>query len=199
MAQFTVACIHHSYSTICPGYRLKWYKKITVLIYSILECQCGVLHIYKYYLLFECVMIWLSYTYWRRFRVNQPIEFLNLPWMHICFIKTKMDTNRRMHIENASLSWTSVEVSSDRYVSMLNYAHDAVIKWKHFPRYWPFVLGIHRWPVNFPHKGQWRGALMFSLICVWLNGWVNNREAGDLRRHRAHYNIIVMRIVSVHD
>ena len=63
--------------------------------------------------------------------------------------------------------------------------HDDVIKWKHFPRYWPFVRGIHRSPVNSPHKGQWRGALMFSLIRVWINGWVNNREAGDLRRYRA--------------
>ena len=43
--------------------------------------------------------------------------------------------------------------------------HDYVIKWKHFPRYWPFVRGIHRSRVNSPHKGQWRGALMFSLIC----------------------------------
>ena len=34
------------------------------------------------------------------------------------------------------------------------------------------------------HKGRWRGALMFSLICVWINGWVNNGEAGDLRRNR---------------
>ena len=47
-------------------------------------------------------------------------------------------------------------------------------------------------PGNFPHKGQWRGALMFYLICVWINGWVNNREAGDLRRHRGHYDVIVM-------
>ena len=44
----------------------------------------------------------------------------------------------------------------------------------------------------FPHKGQWRGALVFSLICVWINGWINNREAGDLIRHRAHYDVIVM-------
>ena len=44
--------------------------------------------------------------------------------------------------------------------------HDDVIKWKHCPRYWPFVWEIHRSPVNFPHKGQWRGALMFSLICA---------------------------------
>ena len=70
--------------------------------------------------------------------------------------------------------------------------HHDVIKWKHFPRYWPFVRGIHRSPVNSLHKGQWRGALMFSMICPRINGWVNNREAGDLRRHRAHYNIIVM-------
>ena len=69
--------------------------------------------------------------------------------------------------------------------------HNDVIKWKHFPRYWPFVRGTHRSPVNFPYKCQWRGALMFSLICVWINGWVNNREAGDLRRHRAHYDAIV--------
>ena len=61
-----------------------------------------------------------------------------------------------------------------------------------FPRYWPFVRGILRSPVNSPHKGQWRGALMFSLICVWINGWVNNLEAGDLRRCRAHYDVIVM-------
>ena len=71
--------------------------------------------------------------------------------------------------------------------------HDDVIKWKHFPRYWPFVRGIHRSPVNSPHKGQWRGALMFSLICTRINGWVKNGEAGDLRRHRAHYDVTVMR------
>ena len=70
--------------------------------------------------------------------------------------------------------------------------HDDVIKWKHFPRYWPFVRGIHRSPVNSPHKVQWCRALMFSLICAWINGWVNNRETGDLRRHRAHYDVSVM-------
>ena len=70
--------------------------------------------------------------------------------------------------------------------------HDDAIKWKHFPRYWPFVRGINRSPVNSPHKGQWRGALMISFICTWFNGWVNNREGGDLRRHRTHYDVTVM-------
>ena len=70
--------------------------------------------------------------------------------------------------------------------------HDDVIKWKHFSRYWPFVWGIHRSPVNFPHKSQWRGAWGLSLICTWTNGWVGNRDAGDLRRHRAYYEVTVM-------
>ena len=58
--------------------------------------------------------------------------------------------------------------------------HDDVIKWKHFPRCWPFVCR----PVT--------GALMFPSICAWINGCTNNREAGDMRRHRAHYDVSVM-------
>ena len=64
------------------------------------------------------------------------------------------------------------------------------MKWKHFPRYWPFV--------NSPHKGQWRRALVFSLICAWINGWVNNRESGDLIRHRDHYDVTVMIFLGIH-
>ena len=70
--------------------------------------------------------------------------------------------------------------------------HDDVMKWKHFPRYWPFVRGIHRSPVNSPHKGQWRGALIFPLICTRINGWVNNGGAGDMKHYRAHYDVTVM-------
>ena len=70
--------------------------------------------------------------------------------------------------------------------------HDDIIKWKHFPRYWPFVRGIHRSPVNSPNKGQWRRALMPSLICPRINGRVYNDEADDLRRHRARCDVIVM-------
>ena len=77
-------------------------------------------------------------------------------------------------------------------VFLVKQFQDDVIKWKHFPRYWPFVRGIHRSPVTSPHKGQWRGTLMFSLICAWINGWVNNREASDLRRHRSNYGVNVM-------
>ena len=70
--------------------------------------------------------------------------------------------------------------------------HDDVIKWKLFPPWRPFLWGIHRSPVNSLHRSQGRGALMFSLIYAWINGWVNNREAGDLRRHHAHYGVTVI-------
>ena len=58
--------------------------------------------------------------------------------------------------------------------------HDDVIKWKHFPRCWPFVRWIHWSPLNSPHEGRWRGALRFSLMSAWTNGWISNRDAGDL-------------------
>ena len=72
------------------------------------------------------------------------------------------------------------------------WTHDDVIKWKHFPHYWPFVQGIHQSLVNSPHKGQWCRALMFSLFCTWINSCVNNREASDLKHHPAHYDVNVM-------
>ena len=74
--------------------------------------------------------------------------------------------------------------------------HDDIIKWKHFLSYWPFVRGIHQSPVNSPHKDQWHGPLMFSLICIWINDWINNHEAGDLIGYHTHYDVIVMVIKS---
>ena len=63
-------------------------------------------------------------------------------------------------------------------------SHDGVIKWKHFPRYWPFVREIPRSPVNSPHKGQWRGAFMFSFMffLTWpLAGWQHSCQ--PIRSH----------------
>ena len=75
------------------------------------------------------------------------------------------------------IAFTCRRVSLLGYVNMRD-CYDGVIKWKHFPRYWPFVRGIHRSSVNYAHKDQWRG--------------VNNSEADDLRRYRAHFDVIVM-------
>ena len=85
-------------------------------------------------------------------------------------------------------------------------AHRTVAGWNrmmtssdggNFSRDWPFVLGIHRSPVNSPHKGQWRGAWLLSFICAWINVWVNKRGAGDLIRHRAHYDLTVMTYINM--
>ena len=70
--------------------------------------------------------------------------------------------------------------------------HDDVIKWKHFPHYWSFVRRIHRSPIDSLKKSQWHSVLMFPLICTWTNDWANNRDVGDLRRHRVHYDVTVM-------
>ena len=86
-------------------------------------------------------------------------------------------------------------------LTFMSAVHDDVITWKHFPRYWPFVGGIHRSqghppppppPHTHTHKRQRRVALMFSLICAWINLCINNRDAGDLRRNRAHYDVTEM-------
>ena len=68
---------------------------------------------------------------------------------------------------------------------------------RNIPRFWPFVRGIHRSLVISPHNDQWRGALISSLISAWKNGWVNDREAGDPRHHRAHYDVIVMKCARI--
>ena len=75
-------------------------------------------------------------------------------------------------------------------VSQRRYYHDDVIKWKHFSPYWPFVRGIHRLAVISPRQGQWRRALVLSLICA-LNkrlskqslGWWFETPTCSLRRH----------------
>ena len=76
-------------------------------------------------------------------------------------------------------------------VKEVPYYHDDVIKWKHFPRCWSIVRGIHRSPVDSLHKGQWRRVFVFSLIRDWTNGWANNRDASDLKPHRVHYDVTV--------
>ena len=104
-------------------------------------------------------------------------------WPWYCLLENKdMSTTIRIFLQCTFGCWS-------RYSSARS--HDDFIKWEHFPRYWPFVRGIHRSPVNSSHKGQWHGTLMFPLMWAWINGWVNNGEAGDLRCHPAHYDVIV--------
>ena len=123
-------------------------------------------------------------------------------WCIVGFVRWVFHIYAQYHTAQATDSWNGgwlvvtgngswcMGIKGDMSGSLCH--HDDVIKWKHFPRYWPFVRGIHRSPVNSPYKGQWRRSLMFSLICAWINDWVNNAEPGDLRRHHAHYDVTVM-------
>ena len=106
----------------------------------------------------------------------------------MCYYNNRLYSDGKYPVTGRS-NWLFIRIVN--HLKLL-VAHHDVTRWKHFPRYWPLVRGFRRSPVNSPHKGQWRGALMFSLICACINGWVNNGEAGDLRRHRAHNVVIVM-------
>ena len=123
-------------------------------------------------------------------------------WSRFVFISDRLiDSSASVHnlqcwpislsIDNHARAWQAITSRPLLGIKMRTW-YDDVIKWKHFPRYWPFVRGIHRSPVNSLHKGQWGGISMFSLTCAWMNGWVNNREAFCLRRYHAHYDVIVM-------
>ena len=128
-------------------------------------------------------------------------------WWHNRFTFTKLflliTADSRMStnglIANVSVNsicyWLVISLSME--IPFLNVSgalllHDYVIKWKQFLRYWPFVRGVHRSTMNSPHKSQWRGALMFSLIRACIISWVNNPEAGDSRQYRARYDVIVV-------
>ena len=96
------------------------------------------------------------------------------------------------HIDNCEIHKTLIHgICSIIAAGILEkyFMRDDVIKWKHVPCNWPFVRGNPRSPVDSLHTGQWTGALMFSFLWARTNGWANNRDAGDLRRHRAHYHI----------
>ena len=129
------------------------------------------------------LVIELIYPYW------ENVTIVTIFFIFICSAQSRLPCLCRAYKNEENCFHSNIYEIID--------FHDDVIKWKHFPCYWPFVQGIHRSPVNSPHKGQWRGALMFSLICAWINAWVNNREAGDLRSHRAHYGVIVMSLEGV--
>ena len=99
----------------------------------------------------------------------------------------------KFQVNPANSMWLRAQKGTPPHVQVMRVSHlwhDDIIKWKHFPRYWPFVQGIQRSPVNSPHKGQWRGALMFYLICA-LNkrlskhswGWWFKTPSLPLWRH----------------
>ena len=135
---------------------------------------------------YNCFRVWLCMEY-QWCVVSSYYSHLFPPWIET-FRVSKSSFTRHLLSPKVRAFTEALDIGCPVMMLALMALHDDVIKWKQFPRYWPFVRGIHRSPVNSPHKGQWRGALMFSLICAWINRWINNREAGDLRRYRTHYD-----------
>ena len=129
-------------------------------------------------------LVWFSYL---KYFFSDPPRTMNFLYPVL------YEHNRCMYaISCANRLGSIISSKGVEFVTHLTTLHNDVIKMKHSPRCWPFVRGIHRSLVNSHRKGQYQGAWMFSLIYAWTNGWVNNRDAGDLRRYRAHYDVIVM-------
>ena len=164
------------------------YMSICIVLYVcdiyVLYCVCSFSF---FFLFFFCLMIGKTFVMFGY--ANKEFEFeFDLIWVWKLHFPELNELKQITVIRGKYLDGQCVLLVDYRVYLM----HDDVIKWKHFPCNWPFVRGIHRSPVNSQHKGLWRGALMLSLICVWINDWVNNNEAGDLRRCRAHYDVVVM-------
>ena len=146
-------------------------------------------------------MCWYFMTWWRHQMhyndVTMSLMASQITSLTVVYSIVCSDADQRKHQSSASLAFVW-GIHRDRWIPRTNGQlrgkcfHLMTSSWKYFLRHWPFVWGIHRSLVNSPHKGQWCRALIFSLICAWMNGWVNNCEAGDLRHHRAHHGVTVM-------
>ena len=75
------------------------------------------------------------------------------------------------------------KISGSMNIKINNQYHYDVIKWKHFPRYWTFVRGIHQSQLDSPHKRPITRAFGFPLLIVWTDGWTNTRLTDDSRHH----------------
>ena len=146
---------------------------------------------------------WFSRLVPRRYNVPNALKGL-LPWLdgslkplsgfakeHVSSVMIRLCawTRKAPNIEKWIEPWHVItERYMERFISFSWWRHQM----ETFSALLALCAGNSPAPVTSPQKGQWRGALMFSLICAWINGWVNNREVGDLRRYRAHYDVTVM-------
>ena len=111
-----------------------------------------------------------------------------------CYTSSAWSSWSHVHLGCRGRTFHGIDFCERAWV-LIEYVWEALKAWwRHQMKTFSALLAISAGnsPVNSLHRGQWRGALVFSLICAWINGWVNNGEAGDLRHHRAHYGVTVM-------
>ena len=187
MYEIHILCIYIPYIFLqvqSPSPSKKWHRQALILrIHSTVRVLGLTGHLFNnvYYMPALIIIMPSTFTIFKNSQIIHPT---------VCtIVAVQVQKSRYRLVLGPRSQWYAMKPT---WWKSICHEHDDVIKWKHFPRCWPFVRGIHRWPLNFPHKGQWRGALMFSWICAWINGWVNTREAGNLRLYRAHNDVTVM-------
>ena len=116
----------------------------------------------RFYLLVQRE-IWCTVAAIEIFIANQPARLWN-HWMWIVYLQR---------------TWPNICADINMILLFIEIIWDYCAIW--------FVICVYD-----PDVGQWRRDLMFSFTCAWINAWVNNGEAGDLRRHRAHYDVTTM-------
>ena len=146
-------------------------------------------------------------------QLNVDIRWLSqiAPWNTNRNIGNIFDISPALHVYLLGMVWRDSQIQ-DRSLYVFNhwsagqFVLDIITSPAHQCAWWRHQMEIFsaslalcagNSPVSreFPKKGQWRGALMFSLICAWMNGWVNNCEAGELKHHRVNYDVIVTGII----
>ena len=132
-------------------------------------------------------------TCWHNLRIKPFFVLYRIVVMILSVLSESVWSIYPYYLGSLHCRWGD-RMQSYEYQSPVKYLWTWCHQMEAFSALLALCAGIHASPVDSPHKGQWRGALMFSLICAWTNDWANNRNAGDLRRYRARYDVTVMRI-----
>ena len=189
-----------SYQIILFGIICDWQYNLRIILIPMAMCKpainlllthwnyCSLAISHRYivdaFFVFQCGLVLPDSTHTSQWGHNERDGVSNHQRLDFCSIVCS-GADQKEHQSAASLAyvwgiqWWPVDSPHKRPVMQWRQCqggHDDVIKWKHFPRYWPFVRGIHRSLVNSPHKGQWDRALMFSLIYAWTNGQQSKRR-----------------------
>ena len=130
---------------------------------------------------------------WPGILIHFPISNSSVGWVgpsNMDMRQLSYNIIKRQSDRPAFFACTAAQLGRSHTHTLYDTNHDHAIKGKLFLRYWSFMWGIHRSPVNSPHKGQWRGALMFSLTCTLSKrsskqswGWWFETPSRSLWRH----------------